>query len=92
MEQHNWIEKVLNSTNGMKAVEPGDDLLYKIRQKINRPDTVSPTTVWLVAASVAVLVILNITVMLSETETKTENSATSAYLETTINQSNQLYR
>ncbi len=92
MEQNNWITKVLNSTNGMKAVEPSDTLLDKIKQKINQHETVSPATVWLVAASVVVLVALNITVMMTKSQTKTESTPTSAYLQTSMNQSNQLYR
>jgi prophage maintenance system killer protein len=90
MERDNWIQNVLNSTNGMTSVAPSDDLLSKIQQKINQQNKVSPKTVWLVAASIAVLVAINITVLKTKTKVKTES--TTAYLESTINQSNQLYQ
>ena len=90
MERDNWIQNVLNSTNGMTQVIPSDDLLSKIQQKINQQNKVSPKTVWLVAASIAVLVILNISVLKTKTIQKT--STTTAYLEATVNQSNQLYQ
>ncbi|WP_284652167.1 hypothetical protein [Flavobacterium terrisoli] len=89
MEKENWIQKVLNSTNGMTQVTPGDYLLSKIQRKIKQQDSVPPTTVWLVAASIAVLVLLNITLLNNEVKTK-ENTAT-VYLENTLNKSNQLY-
>ncbi len=89
MEQENWIQNVLNSTNGMTSVKPSDDLLSKIQQKIKQQEKVSPSTVWLVAASIAVLVLLNITFLNGESKAK-ENAA-KVYLEDTLNKSNQLY-
>jgi hypothetical protein len=89
MERENWIEKVINSTNGMKAVVPGDDLLAKIQLKIKQQEKVSPTTVWLVAASIVVLVALNLTLLNQKSKDK-DNTAT-IYLENTLNKSNQLY-
>nr|WP_294776728.1 hypothetical protein [uncultured Flavobacterium sp.] len=89
MEKDNWIQKVINSTNGMTTVTPSDDLLFKIKQKIQQQDKVSPTTVWLVAASIAVLAALNLTLLNQKSKAK-ENTAT-VYLENTLNKSNQLY-
>ena len=89
METNNWVEKILNSTNGMTQVIPSDDLLSKIQQRINRQNNVSPKTVWLVAASIIALVMINITVLKTKTKDKTQTS--SSYLESTLNQSNQLY-
>jgi hypothetical protein len=89
METENWIEKVLNSTNGLTPVKPSDDLLFKIQRKINQQNKVSPKTVWLAAASIAVLIAINITVIKAKTKGKTES--TTAYLQLTMNQSNQLY-
>jgi fucose permease len=90
METNNWIQKVVNSTNGMTQVSPSDDLLSKIQQKINLKNKVSPKTVWLVAASIVVLVMINITVL--KTKNKDKTQSTTAYLESTLNQSNQLYQ
>ena len=89
METNNWVEKILNSTNGMTQVFPSNDLLSKIQQRINLQNKVSPKTVWLVAASIAVLVMINISVLKTKTKSKTQSTA--SYLESTLNQSNQLY-
>jgi len=89
METNNWIEKILNSTNGMTQVFPSDDLFSKIQQRVNLQNRVSPKTVWLVAASIAVLVMINITVLKTKTKDKAQTST--SYLESTLNQNNQLY-
>jgi len=89
MEREHWIQNVMSSTNGMTPVEPSDTLLSKIQQKINQQNKVSPKTVWLAAASIAVLIVLNITVL--KTKDKTKIETTTAYQEMTGNQSNQLY-
>ena len=90
MEKETWIESILNSTNGFTQVVPSDDLFSKIRQRIQQEAKVSSKTVWLVAASIAVLVIMNITVINSKS--KSTKHSTTAYLEMTVNQSNQLYQ
>lgn len=89
MEKDNWIENILNSTNGMAAVTPSDDLYTKIQQKINNQSKVSSKTVWLVAASIAVLVGLNFSIL--TTKIKESKSARISYFENTLNKSNQLY-
>lgn len=89
MEKKHWIENVLSSTNGMSQVNPSDDLLAKIHQKIKQQEYATPTTVWLVAASIAVLFLLNIALLNGKTN-QNQNTAT-VYLENTLNQSNQLY-
>ena len=87
MEKENWISTILNSSNGITKVSPSDDLFFKIQNKIKR-NNVSPKTVWLVAASIAILVLLNFALL----ATKTKESSTTAYLELTLNKSNQLYQ
>lgn len=89
MERNNWIETILNSTNGITPVAPSDDLFSKIQQRIQLENKVSAKTVWLVAASIAVLVLLNFSVLAFKSKEKT--SSTTAYLEMTVNKSNQLY-
>ncbi|QBZ98622.1 hypothetical protein [Flavobacterium sangjuense] len=89
MERNNWIENILNSTNGLTPVTPSDDLFSKIQQRIQLESKVSSKTVWLVAASIAVLVMLNFSVIAFKSKEKT--SSTTAYLEMTVNKSNQLY-
>ena len=90
MEKENWIENIFNSTNGITPVTPSDDLFSQIQKRIQLESTVSPKTVWLVAASIAVLVMINISVLKTKTTQKT--NTTTAYLESTLNQSNQLYQ
>jgi len=90
MEKEQWIETILNSTNGITPVVPSDNLLDKIQRRIDLKSKVSPKIVWLVAASVAVLAILNFSIVISNNNQKT--SETSAYLEMTVNKSNQLYQ
>ncbi|MGL2966128.1 hypothetical protein [Flavobacterium sp. XGLA_31] len=91
METEKWIQNILDSTNGMQAVAPSETLFSKIQEKIKQQDTVSPQTVWLVAASILVLIFLNFTLL--RTSKSQQNSDTStAYFETTLNQSNQLYQ
>jgi prophage maintenance system killer protein len=88
MERENWIQNVLNSTNGMTTVTPNADLLSRIQQKIKQQEKVSPKTVWLIAASIAVLVTINFALLSNKAK---ENTAT-VYLENTLNKSNQLYQ
>lgn len=90
MEKETWIESILNSTNGITQVVPSDDLFSKISQRIQQEAKVSSKTVWLVAASIAVLIVLNITAIKSNS--KSTKHSTTAYLEMTVNQSNQLYQ
>jgi uncharacterized membrane protein YvbJ len=89
MEKQNWIEKVVNSTNGITQVNPKDDLFSKIQHRIRQENKVPSKTIWLVAASVAILIMLNISVINSKSESR--NDSTTAYLENTLNKSNQLY-
>jgi hypothetical protein len=89
MEKETWIENILNSTNGITPVSPNDDLFFKIQQRIKQQETVSPKTLWLVAASIAALVIINLSVLGSKSK-RTQDS-TAGYLEMTVNKSNQLY-
>jgi|APLak6261698768_1056241.scaffolds.fasta_scaffold00035_6 hypothetical protein len=88
MEKDQWIQTVMNSTNGISAVTPSDDLLARIQLKIKQQEKVAPTTVWWIAASIAVLLTLNVALL---QKAKTRDNSTSSYLEHTLNQSNQLY-
>jgi hypothetical protein len=90
MERNNWIENILISTNGIKSVVPSDILFSKIQHRIQQENKVSSKTVWLVAASIAVLVVLNFSAIASKNKEK--NSSSTAYLEMTVNKSNQLYQ
>ncbi|MFM9825210.1 hypothetical protein [Flavobacterium sp.] len=90
MEKDNWIEYILKSTYGITQVTPNDDLFSKIQKRIKQQNTVSTKTVWFVATSIVVLVMLNFFVIVSKTKQKASLSTT--YLEMTVNKSNQLYQ
>jgi hypothetical protein len=87
MEKENWIENIINS---ITSVAPDANLFSKIQHKIHQQQTVPVKTLWLVAASIAVLLLLNISVL--DLKAKQTQSATTAYLEMTVNKSNQLYQ
>ena len=90
MEKDIWIENIINSTNGMTFVKPGDELFSRIQLKIQRQNKVEPKTIWLVAASIAALVALNVAV-LSKKENEKENTSTVSLMES-VDKSNQLYQ
>ena len=89
MEKENWIEEVLNSTNGITTVVPDNALFARIQSRIQKAETVSPQWLWLAAASITLLLALNIKVLANSksknTKTPTEKIAAG------ISNSNQLY-
>ena len=88
MEKQNWIATILNSTNEITKVAPGDDLLLKIQLRIQQETKVSTKTLWLVAASIVILLMLNVTALNSKSNSKKDANA---YLEMTVDKNNQLY-
>jgi hypothetical protein len=89
MEKENYIETILNSTNGITKVAPNADLFSKIELRIQSTNTVSTKTLWLVAASIVVLLTINVSVIM-KTKTKSERQVVTT-LASTLNKSNQLY-
>jgi hypothetical protein len=90
MEKENWINEILNSANGMTKVTPNEDLYSRIEQKIFLKDNVvSIKTVWLVAASIVILISLNISAL--QNKQATTNETSEAIIASTLNKSNQLY-
>ncbi|MBL7887336.1 MAG: hypothetical protein JNJ52_11345 [Flavobacterium sp.] len=88
MEKETFIEQILNSTNGITPVQPSDDLFAKIKNRIHEKQVIPMRVVVMVAASIALLVSLNIILLSIKTS---KNETTIAVLEQSINQSNQLY-
>lgn len=64
MKKDNWIQNILNSTNGVIQVIPSDDLLLNIHKKINDCKKVSLITVYIVAAFITILAMINFFVLL----------------------------
>lgn len=89
MRKEDFIYNVLNSVDGMSKAIPHDDLFSKIEQKIASKNVVPMQTIWLVAASIVVLISLNIVLLSSSLN---ENQSEMASLERVINKNNQLYK
>ena len=89
MRKEDFIYNVLNSVDGMSKAIPHDDLFSKIEQKIASKNVVPMQTIWVVAASIVVLISLNIVLLSSSLN---ENQSEMASLERVINKNNQLYK
>lgn len=87
MEKENWINEILNSTNGLMKIAPDEQLFSKIQNRIQ--NNVSTQTLWLAAASIAILLALNISVI-GGSKSKKEDKMEVA-LSYSLNKSNQLY-
>jgi hypothetical protein len=88
MEQENWINEILDSTHGLSSAVPNAKLFSKIQDKIESQKIVNPQWVWLAAASVMLLVAMNVKFLFSETSN--EERATELIV-SSISKSNQLY-
>lgn len=89
MEKENFINAILNATDGINQVAPNVDLFSKIEQRIQATSKVPIETIWWVAASIAVLMAVNFGALSTKKQT-TENHIVSS-IAADINQSNQLY-
>ena len=63
MEQEKWINEILDSTEQIMSVAPSDTLYLKIKQQITTQNTVSPRFIGLAAASIIVLMVLNVKIV-----------------------------
>ncbi|MFN8275818.1 MAG: hypothetical protein U0X58_13185 [Flavobacteriaceae bacterium] len=89
MESQNWINSVLNSTNGHQKVTPRKDLFMQIQARVADYEPVSTKMLWLAAASLLLLIGLNFRT-LWHSEHSTKSSAVQA-MAADVNKSNQLY-
>jgi hypothetical protein len=90
MKAENWINSILNSTDTMLRVSPKTDLFSKIEARIVlQINTVSNKTVWLVAASMVVLIAINMYTL--QKNKAIENPSSEILIALTLNKSNQLY-
>ena len=88
MEKEDFINKVLNSMEGITKVTPNDAIFQKIEKRIEETK-ISKKTLWFVASSIVVLVFINIILISGKSKT---NNSEMASLENSINKSNQLYK
>jgi hypothetical protein len=89
MEKENWIESIINSADGIAKAAPNANLFIKIQSKIKEHEIVSTKWIWLAAASLTLLFLLNAKVVLGSKH-KTESSPLES-LATSLSNSNQLY-
>jgi hypothetical protein len=88
MEREDFINKVLKSVDGIAKASPSDAIFLKIEKEI-KETTISPKVLWLVAASIVVLISFNIMLLSGKPSI---NESEMASLEHSINKSNQLYK
>jgi phosphate/sulfate permease len=88
MEKENWINKMLDSTGGLQQVAPDAALFSKIKSRIRQAEFVSPKTVWLAAASIVLLVAVNVVIF---TKTMRHSSSATTSIVSSFDKSNQLY-
>lgn len=85
--ENRWIDEVLTSTDGMQKASPSDSLFFRIEQRqgqgITYAKRVPLTTVSMAAASIALLVVINVT-MLKNSPKAAEQERKTAPLETVI--------
>jgi hypothetical protein len=89
MKEDQWIAMILESSNGIKKVNPDEELFSKIQQKLKDNPVVPMRTMWFAAASIIVFLSLNIFLLSSET-TKKEASLSAFASELEVD--NQLYK
>ncbi len=87
MEKETWINEVLESTNGITPAVPDAKLFAKIQQRI-QTENIPMRWVWMAAATLLLLVSLNITLVFSKS--KKEKTATEV-MASYLSKSNQLY-
>lgn len=74
MGKEKWIEEILTTVEGVSNVEAREELWVGIKNRLGKPKVVSATVLWIAAASLALLVALNV-VALKQSETTGANSA-----------------
>lgn len=88
MEREEFINHVLNSVDEITKITPNEAVFKRIEFRINQ-SKISKKSLWLVAASIVVLISLNI-VILKDNFSNDKTAIIS--FEQVINQNNQLYK
>mgnify|MGYP001619871189 CR=1 FL=1 len=90
MEKEQWIDEILNSTDGLQKASAGAHLFSRIERRLRESEFVSPKTVWLAAASIAILVAVNVVLIKKSAHSKTDSPTTS--IASSFDKSNQFYQ
>jgi hypothetical protein len=88
MKAENWTLEIMESTNGMIKVVPNKLLFDKIQNRINLENSVSNKWIFVAAASFALLISINITLLKSSS---VKSSTQTESVISTISNTNQLY-
>jgi len=88
MKANNWTIEIMESTNGMVKVLPNKLLFDKIQNRINLENSVSNKWIFVAAASFALLISINITLLKSSS---VKSSTQTESVISTISNTNQLY-
>ncbi len=88
MEKEYWINEILESTNGIVAVVPDANLFSKIQKRIKSDNTISTKWVWLAAASIMLLISVNIKFVCFKSN---KEKASTESIAASLSKSNQLY-
>ena len=88
METENWINEILNSSDGITKVAPNAALFSKIQMKINNQNSISKQWIWLAAASFTLLLSLNVKFIYSN---KTNSTKETESIISSVSSNNQLY-
>lgn len=88
MEREEFINTILKSVDGITKVTPSDAIYLRIEKEINS-NKVPTKTLWLVAASIVVLLSINLALLSGKSNS---NESDLANFENSINKSNQLYK
>ena len=89
METGNWINEILNSSDGITKVAPDEALFSKIQMKINNQNSISKQWIWLAAASFTLLLSLNVKFIYSN---KTNSTKETESIISSVSSNNQLYQ
>ena len=88
MKAENWTNEIMDSTNGMMKILPNTLLFDKIQNRIKLETKVSNKWIFLAAATFALLISINITLLKAST---TKSNTQSETVISTISTTNQLY-
>ena len=87
MEKENWIEAIINSTDGMSKAAPNEMLMFKIERRINSQKIISKN--WLIGTAAALVILFTINFESFFSNSKKSNDA--EMVASSISKDNQFY-
>lgn len=86
MEKENFINRILNSSNSIIKVEPSEAVYEKIKLRIATEQKDTNYLKWAVAASITLLIYVNVSLYTSSNYASENQSEISKLINTTNNQ------